>query len=773
MIASEDIDDDRGIKVSNSLTNNGTINAIYNVDSMKSHCPVSDVTIVPTSVPIYLFASAANDDLDEQFNAPGNLKNKTTESQQMLKSSNDQGPTLNALGSEIDLQMPYYDSTTRTSTISMPVSNISQAVNTSSSTVTVEGTSTTTDLSEEMIRSFVVGGSSLPRRSVQTSIMNDKETYVGETAPPPMVTAIISTSDNEQGSDTEEDNEESEVEKQVIILTEDDGELMVDNCGNPLASEDLLMMNENEDNEILVTLLGTKSETQRQAFPHADLHPVTTYLSAEEILRHQPVLDMNFEVVKEIVNDKGKNRREVMTQTKPLRRPRNIRKRKANELEDGDDMSENQSPEFGREAGKPGKSRKCPRCNLRFYDPEILRIHMNCHTILDKEFKCYQCNFTAQHWVKMYHHLFTHGVEKPHKCPQCVFSCINKSDLTAHMFVHSKTKDWLCNKCARLFKHRRNMVAHCRVCPGVDSAGNVKKVDGVTKYICNVCNKQLSNKRNLDKHMEIHSDVKPFVCDMCGHSTRLKESLIMHKRLHTGEKPFKCDQCEYSTPDKSSLRRHKRRHTNEKPHCCPFCEYKSIQKHCLDTHVRRKHTGEQFVCGLCHYTTPDRYALNQHFKQHQPGVVSNIDQPTAIVNICGNVLTTMHDEQQTPENDEKTKVAVSSQEDIVFRFERVDSESKEKNDQVIVTQTSEPQDASHKTDNQLHIITSPAVPSEQISEEPKVLAIGSPEDLLLQQIQEPGDLVLIQESGEILIKKQDGRILVIQQEEDWAETQKS
>lgn len=49
-----------------------------------------------------------------------------------------------------------------------------------------------------------------------------------------------------------------------------------------------------------------------------------------------------------------------------------------------------------------------------------------------------------------------------------------------------------------------------------------------------VCNKQLSNKRSLEKHMEIHLDVKPFVCNLCGHATRLKESLITHKRLHTG-----------------------------------------------------------------------------------------------------------------------------------------------------------------------------------------------------------------------------------------------
>jgi len=58
---------------------------------------------------------------------------------------------------------------------------------------------------------------------------------------------------------------------------------------------------------------------------------------------------------------------------------------------------------------------------------------------------------------------------------------------------------------------------------------------GKRPYICVVCNKAFSQKRDLVTHQHLHCGEHPYNCDVRNRAFSEKSSLIKHQRIHTGE----------------------------------------------------------------------------------------------------------------------------------------------------------------------------------------------------------------------------------------------
>ena len=61
---------------------------------------------------------------------------------------------------------------------------------------------------------------------------------------------------------------------------------------------------------------------------------------------------------------------------------------------------------------------------------------------------------------------------------------------------------------------------------------------------------------------------RPHSCDVCDKCFRNKRDLRRHVRVHTGERPYKCTVCEKSFADRSTRNYHLRIHSGEKPYLC-------------------------------------------------------------------------------------------------------------------------------------------------------------------------------------------------------------
>ncbi|XP_038571164.1 zinc finger protein 184-like isoform X7 [Micropterus salmoides] len=116
---------------------------------------------------------------------------------------------------------------------------------------------------------------------------------------------------------------------------------------------------------------------------------------------------------------------------------------------------------------------------------------------------------------------------------------------------------------------------------------------------CSVCKKTFQCRKNVARHMKIHTGEKPFSCAVCHKEFGQKEHLRQHMTIHTGEKPFSCSVCGKQFAFKTHLRRHSIVHTGEKPFSCSVCSKGFARSSALTSHLR-VHTGEKpFTCSVC------------------------------------------------------------------------------------------------------------------------------------------------------------------------------
>ncbi|KAG2138412.1 uncharacterized protein EDB93DRAFT_1165468 [Suillus bovinus] len=87
---------------------------------------------------------------------------------------------------------------------------------------------------------------------------------------------------------------------------------------------------------------------------------------------------------------------------------------------------------------------------------------------------------------------------------------------------------------------------------------------------CSVCQRVISRKADLPRHMRTHAENKDelmHAClyDGCDYKTLQWSNLQTHIRTHTGERWKKCPECPFSTTDPGSLTRHRKSEHGYKP----------------------------------------------------------------------------------------------------------------------------------------------------------------------------------------------------------------
>ena len=170
------------------------------------------------------------------------------------------------------------------------------------------------------------------------------------------------------------------------------------------------------------------------------------------------------------------------------------------------------------ECGKEHTEQPCPRC------PRLKTCKVcGCRYTI----KCMNCKY---------------------KCKFCGMAFMRSSRLKEHIdAMHNRLEKYKCHLCGKRFSNlRSHMETHKEV----------------ADLICDICGKAFKQKKNLTRHLRIHSDAR-YICEVCGRQFVEKHALKTHSLLHTrGPKRFKCGVCAKDFHQKSDLKKHIGRHHN-------------------------------------------------------------------------------------------------------------------------------------------------------------------------------------------------------------------
>ncbi|XP_032231493.2 insulinoma-associated protein 1 [Nematostella vectensis] len=112
------------------------------------------------------------------------------------------------------------------------------------------------------------------------------------------------------------------------------------------------------------------------------------------------------------------------------------------------------------------------------------------------------------------------------------------------------------------------------------------------QFVCTVCNKTFRRKAYLRKHMNNHTDDRPYPCQYCGKVFRSLTNRAKHVLNHAvGPKTFTCNVCGNGFANKGGLDRHSRIHTGE-IYSCKQCSSTFYSSPGLTRHINKCHPPE-------------------------------------------------------------------------------------------------------------------------------------------------------------------------------------
>uniref|UniRef100_A0A3Q1EQ38 Pleiomorphic adenoma gene 1 n=1 Tax=Acanthochromis polyacanthus TaxID=80966 RepID=A0A3Q1EQ38_9TELE len=208
-----------------------------------------------------------------------------------------------------------------------------------------------------------------------------------------------------------------------------------------------------------------------------------------------------------------------------------------------------------------------------------------------KNFPCQECQKAFNSLEKLKVHSYSHTGERPYRCshPDCTKAFVSKYKLLRHMATHSPEKNHKCSYCEKMFHRKDHLKNHLHTHDPHKEA-----------FTCQECGKSYNTKLGFKRHLALHAaNSGDLTCQVCLQPFPSTGVLLEHLKTHAGkssggtkEKKHRCEHCERRFYTRKDVRRHMVVHTGRKDFLCQYCAQRFGRKDHLTRHVKKSHARE-------------------------------------------------------------------------------------------------------------------------------------------------------------------------------------